>query len=219
VNRSLVLDERVYAYLMRVGLREPPILARLRQETAALPDATMQISPEQGQLMALLAELIGAERYLEIGTYTGYSSLAVALAMPPGGRLVCCDKNQAWTAIARRYWHQAGVAERIELRLGAAGDSLDALIATGHAGDFDFAFIDADKSAYDGYYERCLTLVRRGGLIAIDNVLWSGAVADPDRQDADTAALRALNQKIHGDDRVSLSLLPIGDGLTLARKR
>jgi caffeoyl-CoA O-methyltransferase len=179
----------------------------------------MQISPEQGQFMALLAELIGARRVLEVGTFTGYSALAVALALPADGRIVACDVNEDTTAVARRYWAEAGVADKIELRLGPAVDTLEALLAEGGGETFDFAFIDADKVNYDAYYEGALALLRQGGLMVIDNVLWSGAVADPERQDADTSALRALNAKLHDDQRISLSLLPVSDGITLARKR
>jgi predicted O-methyltransferase YrrM len=179
----------------------------------------MQIGPDQGQLMALLIRLTGARRCLEIGTFTGYSALAVALALPDDGRIVCCDVNERTTAVAQRYWQMAGVAGKIELRLGPAVETLSALVAAGEAGRFDFAFIDADKDNYDAYYEASLRLLRRGGLIAIDNVLWGGAVADPRYQDADTAALRALNRKLRDDERVEPCMLPIGDGLTLARIR
>ncbi|MDX1422128.1 MAG: class I SAM-dependent methyltransferase [Kiloniellales bacterium] len=213
------LNEAVYDYLLEVSLREPPVLARLREETAGLPRAIMQISPEQGQFMALLAELLGARRVLEVGTFTGYSALVVALALPADGRVITCDVNEETTAIARRYWAEAGVADRIELRLGPAVDTLDALLADGGAGTFDLAFVDADKTNYDAYYERGLALLRPGGLMLVDNVLWGGAVADPLHQDEDTDAIRALNAKIHGDERVSLALLPVSDGLTLARKR
>jgi predicted O-methyltransferase YrrM len=213
------LNDAVYDYLLEVSLREPPVLARLREETAGLPRAIMQISPEQGQFMALLAELLGARRVLEVGTFTGYSALVVALALPADGRVVTCDVNEETTAIARRYWAEAGVADRIELRLGPAVDTLDALLADGGAGTFDLAFVDADKTNYDAYYERGLALLRPGGLMLVDNVLWGGAVADPLHQDEDTDAIRALNAKIHGDERVSLALLPVSDGLTLARKR
>jgi predicted O-methyltransferase YrrM len=216
---SLVLDERLQAYLRAHSVREPPLLGRLREETAKLPEAGMQIAPEQGQLMALLAELVGARRAIEVGTFTGYSALWVAAALPPDGRLVACDLNETWTAIARRYWHEAGLADRIELRLGPAGASLDALLAEGGADRYDFAFVDADKTGYLGYYEQLLRLVRPGGLIAFDNTLWSGRVADPEAGDADTRALRELNDRLHGDQRISLSLLPIGDGLSLARRR
>jgi caffeoyl-CoA O-methyltransferase len=179
----------------------------------------MQVSPEQGQFMALLVRLLGARRCLEVGTFTGYSALACALALPPDGRLVTLDISAEWTAVARRHWLDAGVADRIDLRLGPAAGSLAALLAEGAADSFDFAFVDADKTGYDAYYELALQLVRPGGLIAFDNVLWSGRVADPNAQDADTTALRALNRKLHADARVDLSMLPIGDGLTLARRR
>jgi caffeoyl-CoA O-methyltransferase len=218
-TRTIALDDRLYHYLQAVSLREPDVLVRLRAETARLPAAGMQISPEQGQFMALLVRLLGARRCLEVGTFTGYSALACALALPPDGRLVTLDISPEWTAIARRHWLEAGVADRIELRLGPAAGSLLALLAEGAADSFDFAFIDADKTGYDGYYERVLQLVRPGGLIALDNVLWSGRVADPNAQDADTIALRALNRKLHADPRVDLSMLPLGDGLTLARRR
>ena len=217
-NRSVTLDNRLYDYLLNVSLREPDILRRLRAETAGLPNANMQIAPEQGQFMALLARLTGARRVLEVGTFTGYSSLVVALALPSDGRLVACDVSEEWTAVARRYWDEAGVGEIIDLRLGAAVDTLDTLIDDGGAGTFDLAFIDADKENYDTYYERALTLLRPGGLVMVDNVLWHGAVTDPDNTDETTKAIRALNRKLHGDNRVSLSLVPIGDGLTLALK-
>lgn len=218
-NRTLTLDDSLYQYLLDVSLRETPLLKRLRDETAQLANAQWQIAPEQGQFMALLVELLGARRAVEVGTFTGYSSLVVALAMPADGRLVTCDVDEKTTAIARRYWKEAGVADKIELRLGPAVDSLDALLADGGAEGFDLAFVDADKKNYDAYYERGLALLRPGGLMVVDNVLWNGAVADPARQDEDTLAIRALNAKIHGDERVSLSLLPVSDGLTLARKR
>jgi caffeoyl-CoA O-methyltransferase len=195
------------------------VLRRLRDETSKLPSARMQISPEQGQLMGLLVELLGARRALEIGVFTGYSSTAVALALPPDGRLVACDLSQEWTNVARRYWREAGVESKIDLRLGPALASLDALVRDGQAGSFDFAFIDADKTSYGDYYERCLILLRAGGLLAVDNALWSGAVADPSDQRENTRAIRALNAKVSADERVSASLVPIGDGLFLARKR
>jgi O-methyltransferase len=218
-RRSFGLEDRVYEYLLAASLRDSPIKRRLREETAKLPLGMMQIGPDQGQFMALLVELIGARRALEIGTFTGYSALCVAEAMGPQGRLVCCDISEEYTAIARRYWREAGVADRIDLRLGPALETLDRLLAAGEADRFDFAFIDADKTNYDGYYERALRLVRRGGLIAIDNTLWSGAVADPTDKSADTEAIRRLNDKVGRDERVTMSLLSIGDGLTLARKR
>jgi caffeoyl-CoA O-methyltransferase len=217
-RRSIQLTEKLEAYVQAVSLREPEVLRRLREETASMPMAGMQISPEQGQFMALLVRLIGARRYLEVGTFTGYSALAVALALPKDGRVVACDVSREWTAIGERYWREAGVASKIELRLAPAIETLDALIAA-KAPAFDFAFIDADKENYDAYYERALKLVRRGGLIAIDNVLWSGSVINPAKRDADTTAIRALNTKLLKDERIDLSLLPIGDGLTLAVPR
>jgi len=218
-NRTIQLSDELYAYAQRVGVREPELLRQLREETAKLPQSRMQISPEQGALMAMLVGLMGARRCLEVGTFTGYSALSVALALPADGRLVCCDLSREWTDVARRYWDSAGVADRIELRIGPAIDTLDALLADGGADSFDFAFIDADKPSYDAYYERALRLVRRGGVIAIDNVLWSGAVIDPADETADTQAIRALNDKISSDERVDVVLVPIGDGLTLARRR
>ncbi len=217
-NKSLGLSDRLYDYLVAVSVREPDVLTQLRQETASHPMSQMQIAPEQGQFMALLIQLLGAKKTLEIGVFTGYSALVVALALPEEGRVVACDVSEEYTAIARRYWAQAGVAHKIDLRLAPALETLDQLLAAGEANTFDFAFIDADKSGYDAYYERSLALVRSGGLIAIDNVLWSGRVADPAVTDNRTEKIRALNQKLHDDDRVSLSLVPIGDGLTLARK-
>lgn len=218
-NKTLGLDDRLYNYLLSVSLREPEILAQLRQETAQQPMSQMQIAPEQGQFMALLVQLMGAKKTLEVGVFTGYSSLVVALALPPDGQLIACDVSQEYTAIARRYWQQAGVSHKIDLRIAPALDTLDGLLAAGQANTFDFAFIDADKSNYDNYYERALQLVRSGGLIAIDNVLWSGRVADPDAQDNRTQQIRQLNQKLQQDERVLLSVVPIADGLTLALKR
>jgi caffeoyl-CoA O-methyltransferase len=217
--RTIDLTDALYAYLRDVSLREPPILTLLREETSKMPRGHLQISPEQGQFMALLVELTGARKALEIGTFTGYSALAVALTLPADGKLVACDVSEEWTTIARRYWSAAGVADKIELRLAPAADSLAALLAEGQAGSFDFAFIDADKGGYDAYYEGALTLLRPGGLIAIDNVLRNGRVIDKGDTHPDTAAIRALNLKLRDDARVSLSMLPIGDGLTLARKR
>ncbi|MBD2446467.1 class I SAM-dependent methyltransferase [Nostoc sp. FACHB-152] len=217
-TQTLGLEANVYEYLLSVSVRESEILTQLRQETAQHPMGRMQIAPEQGQLLALLVKLLGAKKTLEIGVFTGYSSLVVALALPPTGKVVACDISEEFTAIARRYWQQAGVAEKINLHIGPAMDTLDQLLADGEAATFDFAFIDADKSNYDGYYERSLQLVRPGGLIAIDNVLWSGRVADPQVQDNRTRKIRAFNQKLHQDSRVNLSLIPIADGLTLARK-
>jgi predicted O-methyltransferase YrrM len=218
-SRTLQMTDRLYDYLLAASLREPRLLAELRAETAKLPMAGMQISPEQGQFMALLVETIGARRTVEVGTFTGYSALCVALALPAGGKVIACDISEEYTAVGRRYWTRAGVADKIDLRLAPALDTLGRLLAEDGPGSIDFAFIDADKREYDGYYEAILKLLRPGGLMAIDNVLWSGAVADPAAQDEDTRAIRALNEKLKGDSRISLSLLPIGDGLTLARKR
>jgi caffeoyl-CoA O-methyltransferase len=210
---------KLHDYLLSVSLREPDALRELREETARMPQAQMQIAPEQGAFMMLLTELLDANKYLEIGVFTGYSALAVALAMPPAGRVTACDVSEEFTSVARRYWQRAGVADKIDLRLAPALETLDKLLAEGRAGTYDFAFIDADKTNYGGYYERALQLLRTGGLVAFDNVLWSGRVADADAQDADTVALRALNAKLHADPRVTLAMLPLADGLTLARKR
>ncbi len=218
-KKTLGLDNQLYDYLLSSSLREPEILRRLREETATHHYAMMQISPEQGQFMALLVQLMGAKKTLEVGVFTGYSSLCVALALPPDGKIIACDVSEEFTSVARRYWQEAGVADKIDLRIAPALETLDRLLAQGEAQTFDFAFVDADKSNYDGYYERSLQLVRPGGLIAIDNVLWSGRVADPQVQDKSTQAIRAFNQKLHHDERVSLSLVPIADGLTLAIKR
>jgi len=215
----LGLSEALYDYILSVSLREADVLRRLREETARMPLAIMQIAPEQGQFMALIVELMGAKRTLEVGVFTGYSSLAVALALPDDGHITACDVSEEWTAIARRYWAEAGVAHKIDLRLAPAIETLDALLADGQAGSYDFAFIDAEKTEYADYYERVLQLLRQGGLVAIDNVLWNGAVADPADDKEDTNAIRAFNEKLRDDDRVSLSLLPLADGLTLARKR
>ncbi|HEY9636220.1 MAG TPA: class I SAM-dependent methyltransferase [Coleofasciculaceae cyanobacterium] len=217
-TQTLGLDTQLYDYLQSVSLREPGILTQLRQETAQHPMGRMQIGPEQGQFMALLVQLIGAKKTLEVGVFTGYSSLAVALALPPEGKVVACDVSQEYTAIAHRYWQQAGVADKIHLHIAPAQETLERLLAEGQAGTFDFAFIDADKRNYQTYYELALELVRPGGLIAVDNVLWSGRVADPRVQDNRTKAMRSFNQKLHQDQRVILSLVPIGDGLTLALK-
>ena len=222
-GRRTEIDDRLYDYILANSLREPEVLRRLREETSGLPHAGMQIGPEQGQFMALLVELIGARRTLEIGTFTGYSALAVALALPADGRVVACDVSEDYTAVARRYWAEAGVSDKIELHLAPALETLDRLLAPGlgggQSGSFDFAFIDADKVNYDGYYERVLSLLRPGGLAAIDNVLWDGKVVDAAHGDPDTQAIQALNAKLQQDSRVTISLLPLGDGLTLARKR
>lgn len=217
--KHLNLDDTLYQYLLAVSLRESETLQALRTETAKLAAGRMQITPEQGQFMALLVQLIGARKALEIGVFTGYSSLVVAMALPDDGQLIACDVDERPTAIAQDYWQRAGVAHKIDLKLAPALDTLDALLAQGEAGSFDFAFIDADKRNYINYYERSLQLVRSGGLILLDNVLWSGRVADLDEQDARTIAIRELNQHLAQDPRIDLSLLPISDGLTLARKR
>jgi predicted O-methyltransferase YrrM len=218
-KQSLGLTDEQYTYLLSSSLREPEVLQKLRQETAEHPMSQMQISPEQGQFMALLVRLMAAKKTLEIGVFTGYSSLCVALALPADGQMIACDVSDEYTKIAQRYWQLAGVADKIKLYLAPALDTLDRLLAEGQANSFDFAFIDADKSSYDAYYERTLQLVRVGGLIAIDNVLWSGKVADPTVQDSRTNAIRNLNQKIRDDDRVIPSLVPIADGLMLALRQ
>ncbi len=218
-NRTLSLDDRLYEYLLVHSLREPPALAKLRAETASHPKVNMQIAPEQGQFMQMLVRLLGGRRAIEVGVFTGYSSLAVMLAMPPDGRLLACDISEEFTAIARRHWQAAGVADRIELVLAPAKVTLDARLAAGEAGLYDFAFIDADKGGYLAYYERLMQLVRPGGLIVVDNTLWSGEVANPANRDADTVALREFNDVLLADTRIDLSLLPLGDGLTLARRR
>jgi caffeoyl-CoA O-methyltransferase len=217
-NRTLNLDDAVYQYLLDVSLREHPAQLALRAATRDHPKANMQISPEQGQFMALLIKLTGARRTLEVGVFTGYSALSVALALPPDGCLVGCDISEEFTGVGKPFWDMAGVARKIDLRIAPALDTLDALIAAGEVGRFDFAFIDADKANYDNYYERCLSLLRPGGLIAIDNVLWGGSVALP-AEDEDTAAIQALNRKLLADGRIDLSMVPIGDGLSLVRKR
>lgn len=218
-SRSLSLDPALYRYLLGHSSREPAVLAALREATAGLEGAQMQIGPDQGQFMQLLVRLIGARHCLEIGTYTGYSSLAVALVLPADGNLLTCDVSEEWTRVARRFWREAGVESRIELKLQPALVTLDALLAGGGAGSFDFAFIDADKGNYIAYYERVLQLLRTGGLVCIDNTLWSGKVAQGEIDDKDTRAICAFNDHLHRDERIDLSLVPIGDGLTLARKR
>ena len=217
-NRSIQITDALYDYMIANSVREPQILADLRTETAKLPHAMMQIGPEQGQFMALLVRLMGAKTIVEVGTFTGYSSLAMALASP-GARITCCDISEEYTAVARRYWARAGVADRIDLKLGPAANTLQAMIDGGANGKVDFAFIDADKTNYGRYYDLILELLRPGGLVAIDNVLWGGEVANQAINDKDTVAIREVNRKVLADERVDLSLVPIGDGLTLARKR
>ena len=216
---TLTITDAVREYLLAVTVREPPLLARLREETQRLPSGGMQISPEQGRFMAFLVELLGVRRYLEVGVFTGYSSLSVALAMPPDGRIVACDRSEEWTSVARRYWKEAGVEDKVELRLGFALDTLDGLLAGGASGSFDFVFVDADKESALEYYERGLALLRKGGLFGFDNALWGGRVADPKDNEPSTLGVRALNQRASNDPRVSATLVPIGDGLLLATKR
>ncbi len=218
-NRTISMSDQLYDYLLSASLREPEILRRLREETAPLPHSMMQTAPEQGQFMALLLQLIGAANTIELGVYTGYSSLWTALTLPPRGKIIACDINQEWTSMARRYWQEAGVADKVELRLAPAIETLDSLLAEGRQGHFDFVFIDADKDKYEDYYERSLKLLRPGGLIAVDNVLWGGRVADPRAGEQPTVAIRAFNDKLLHDDRIKLSLVPIADGLTLALKQ
>ncbi len=217
-KQTIGLEQNLYDYLLSVSVREPEILTQLRQETAQLPMSIMQISPEQGQFMALLVKLIGAKKTLDIGVFTGYSSLVVALALPADGKIIACDVSEEYTSIAKRYWEKAGIADKVDLHIAPALETLDNLLAAGEAESFDFAFIDADKGNYENYYERSLQLIRPGGLIAIDNVLWSGKVADPEIQDNQTKKIRAFNQKLYQDSRITLSLVPIADGLTLAQK-
>ena len=212
------LDERLYEYLLAVSLREDEILTRLRQETSQHSASIMQISPDQGQFMALLIQLLGAKKTIDVGVFTGYSALVVAMALPEDGKVIACDRDPNCTKIAQRYWDEAGVSHKIELHLAPALETLERLIADGESGSFDFVFIDADKRNYDNYYERALTLLRTGGMVAIDNVLWFGSVADPEDTDKRTIAIREFNQKLHQDSRVNISMLAIADGLTLALK-
>lgn len=214
-NRSIGLDAALQDYILRETIREPELLAELRAETAKLPRPGLQIAPEQGRFMALLAQLTGARRYLEIGTFTGYSALCIALAMPADSHTLACDISKEWTDIARRYWQRAGVAERMELRLAPAQETLDALLAEGQASSFDLAFIDADKAGYQAYLERCLELVRPGGLIMIDNTLWSGKLVDERIQDEDTVSMRDFNRRLRERSDVEVAMVPVGDGLTL----
>ena len=218
-TRTISITDPLHEYMLAVSLREPAVLSQLREETLQLEAAGMQMSPEQGQFMQLLIHLLGAKRTLEVGVFTGYSSLCVALALPDDGQIIACDVSEEYTAVARRYWQSAGVAHKIQLNLGPGTATLDRLIEEGQQNSFDFAFIDADKENYATYYEQCLQLLRPGGLIGIDNVLWGGSVVDEGNQDSSTNAIRALNKQLHADTRVDLSLVPIGDGLTLARKR
>ena len=218
-SKTLSLTDELREYLLRVGVREPAVLSRLRERTGALPDARMQICPEQGAFLTVFARAVGARRILEVGTFTGYSSVALAQALPPDGELLCCDVSEEWTAMARAAWAEAGLSDRVRLVLAPALATLDGLLAEGQAGRFDLAFVDADKESYPAYHERCLALLRPGGVALYDNVLWSGRVLDPADTTRDTVALRAFNERLRHDDRVDLSMLPVGDGLTLARKR
>lgn len=218
-STHIQINDELAAYIRKSSLREPEVLAKLRAETATLPLGTMQITPEQGQFMSLLVRMLNARNTIEVGVFTGYSSISVASALPSDGKLIACDVSEEYTNIARRYWKEAGVEERIDVRIGPAVETLDQMIRSGGEGRFDFAFIDADKANYDAYYERLLILVRTGGVVAVDNVLWHGRVVDDTVTDEDTLAIRRLNSKIASDDRVSVSMLSIGDGLTLAMKR
>ncbi|MGA1264793.1 MAG: class I SAM-dependent methyltransferase [Prochlorothrix sp.] len=218
-HKSIGLSPRLYDYMLSVSLREPEILAQLRAETQQNPAGRMQVTPEQGQFLAFLVQLIGAERTLDIGVFTGYSSLVVALALPPTGQVIACDLDPEITQVAQRYWEAAGVADRIQLHIAPATETLDNLISSGQTNSFDFAFIDADKGNYINYYEQCLQLLRPGGLVAIDNVLWAGQVVNTKNTRLTLQAIRDFNTKLYDDDRIDLSLVPISDGLTLARKR
>ncbi|MDQ3249755.1 MAG: class I SAM-dependent methyltransferase [Chloroflexota bacterium] len=218
-TKTIQITDELHEYMLAVSLREPAILRQLREETAGMEARGMQMSPEQGQFMQLLIHLLGAKRTLEVGVFTGYSSLCVALALPADGQIVACDVSEEYTSMARRYWQAAGVEHKIQLHLGPAVETLNGMIQDGQQNSFDFAFIDADKENYATYYEQALQLLRPGGLIGIDNVLWGGRAADEGDQDESTQAIRTLNRQIHTDERVELSLVPIGDGLTLARKR
>jgi caffeoyl-CoA O-methyltransferase len=217
--KAIGLDSSLYDYVLSVSLREPEVLRALREETAQHPRGVMQVAPDQGQFLGFLVNLIGVRKALEIGVFTGYSSLSIALALPPEGQLVACDVSAEYTAIARRYWEKAGVADKVNLRIAPALETLDRLITEGESDSFDLAFIDADKENYQNYFERSLQLVRPGGLIVVDNVLWSGSVADPSKQEATTQALRQFNKALHTDERVTLSMIPMADGITLAIKR
>ncbi|MEQ8369564.1 MAG: class I SAM-dependent methyltransferase [Alphaproteobacteria bacterium] len=218
-SKTLNMSDALHAFLMDATIQETKEQIALRDATASHPSAGMQISPEQGQLMKALIAMLGARRAIEVGTFTGYSALTVALALPADGKLVACDVSDEYTRVGRPFWDQAKVADKIDLRLGAAIDTLDAMIAAGESGTYDFAFIDADKENYDGYYERCLTLLRPGGVVAIDNAIWGGAIADPSKTDSSTEAIRAVDRKAGSDDRVISAMVPIGDGLMLAVKK
>lgn len=218
-NKSIGLSDELHEYLLSVSLRESDVMRELREETAEHPKSQMQVAPEQAQFFQLLVKLIGARRALEVGVFTGYSALAVARVLPSTGTLVACDVSEEYTRVARRYWAEAGVADRIDLRIAPAAETLSALLDAGEAGTFDFSFIDADKEQYDTYYEKSLELLRPGGVIALDNVFRDGRVTDPDIDDESVRAIQRLNEKIHDDERVEISMLPLADGLTLAMKR
>jgi predicted O-methyltransferase YrrM len=218
-RQTLSLTPELYQYILDVSLRENSALTELREFTLSLEEANMQISPEQGQFMQMLVKLMGARNCIEVGVFTGYSSLAVALALPADGKIVACDVSEEWTSIGKRFWKKAGVSEKIDLRIAPAADTLQQLLDQGLAGTYDFAFIDADKTGYDSYYELCLQLLRPGGLILFDNTLWSGKVVDENSEDEDVKAIRALNAKLHRDERIDLCLLPLSDGVTMVRKR
>jgi len=218
-KQTLDLQDDLYSYLLNVSLRESSELRALRKETDQLDNSQMQISPDQGQFMALLVKLIAAERIIEVGTFTGYSALVMAQALPANGKIIACDNSQEWTAIARKYWQLAGVSERIDLHLGPALETLQCLLTDGHAGQFDLVFIDADKVNVRNYYEHSISLLRAGGVALVDNVLWSGSVIDPGDESDDTCSIRDFNNFLLNDVRVDISMIPIGDGLTLARKK
>ena len=218
-TRPTPLTEELHRYLLEVSLREPEPVRRLREETARLPQGGMQTAPEQGQFLSLLVRILGARRIVEIGVFTGHSTAWMALALPHGGRIIACDKNEQWTAIARRYWDELGVSDRIDLRLGPALPTVESLLAQGMAGTVDLIFVDADKPHYDRYFERGLELLRPGGLLVFDNTLWHARVIDQTNSEPDTRAIRRFNRRLKRDERVDISLVPIGDGLTLARKR
>ncbi len=218
-NKTLNLDAELYAYVLDVGLREPEVLRHLREATEREDMSVMRSAPEQGQFMAMLLKLTGAKRVLEIGTYTGYGTLWMALSLPHDGEIITCDVSERWTAVAHKFWEKAGVSDKVHLKLRPALKTLDAMLAAGKQGSFDFAFIDADKINYNEYYEACLKLIRSGGLICVDNTLWGGSVINPAKHDADTVAIRVFNAALKEDDRIELSMLPIADGLTLVRKR
>lgn len=218
-GRNRLIDSAAYSYMLETVHRDDEHLATLREETAKLPEGSMQISPDQGQLMGLLCRAIGAERAIEVGVFTGYSALCVARALPANGTLVACDVSVEYTSVARRAWQRAGVADRIDLRIGPAADTLDSMLDSGEAGTYDFAFVDADKANYPIYYERCLELLRPGGLLLVDNALWGGRVADPAESSASTRAIRTVNERAGSDERVEVALLPVGDGLLIVLKR